>query len=347
MLTRKQIHFIKQNINEQYFDVDKLIRYLNTHAVVGNEVFSYITRNELNEAHGWKRQLQWLDDRWGYSPVSVNVFIKRIPFYFYIWDGDWGKHCGALSDLLYSNKFNASDFEEAEIENLYKDLEYLYYEQKICCYDIFNYVIEQMGVITQRYFPYWVHYLRLCEKLNWHNKMPKRLITAYNLALEQSNMRPIVYGIHEVHPGELFMRKGKKIIFEGRFPCDDDGKPIMKWIGLKVVNAESVECKCKMSEDGELIITIKPNTIIFDLDLNNNWYQIYAGPQNMKFDCTILRVQREYLGLTQQQVADAVEANVRTYQKWENGESNPDGHYLIRLLNWLDIPDIQLVTEYR
>ena len=50
--------------------------------------------------------------------------------------------------------------------------------------------------------------------------------------------------------------------------------------------------------------------------------------------------------LTQQQVAEAVQTNVRTYQKWENGETTPDGYYLLRILNWLDIPKISNVIIY-
>ena len=47
-----------------------------------------------------------------------------------------------------------------------------------------------------------------------------------------------------------------------------------------------------------------------------------------------------------QEVADAIGATVRTYQKWENGETTPDGHFLLRLMNWLDIPDAQSVVSY-
>ena len=65
----------------------------------------------------------------------------------------------------------------------------------------------------------------------------------------------------------------------------------------------------------------------------------------MQFDYTILKLQRKKMGFTQQEVADAVETTARTYQKWESGETTPDGHFLIRLLNWLDISDIQDTIE--
>lgn len=32
-----------------------------------------------------------------------------------------------------------------------------------------------------------------------------------------------------------------------------------------------------------------------------------------------------------------IETNELTYQKWKAGDTMPDGYFLIRLLNWLDI----------
>ncbi len=42
-----------------------------------------------------------------------------------------------------------------------------------------------------------------------------------------------------------------------------------------------------------------------------------------------------------EEVALTINATLQTYQKWEAGETTPNGHYLIRLLNWIDIPDVQ------
>lgn len=81
-------------------------------------------------------------------------------------------------------------------------------------------------------------------------------------------------------------------------------------------------------------------------DVDPEWVQIYAGPQIMTFNYKLLKKRRTELGYTQQQVADAVEANIRTYQKWENGETKPDGYYLLRILNWLDIPDVNDIITY-
>ena len=91
-----------------------------------------------------------------------------------------------------------------------------------------------------------------------------------------------------------------------------------------------------------------------DIRLGATWidkeiYQkfMYAGPLNMEFDYTALRDYRDRRGYTQQQVADAVGTSVRTYQKWEAGNTIPDGYFLLKLLNWLDIPDIQNIVKYK
>ena len=76
------------------------------------------------------------------------------------------------------------------------------------------------------------------------------------------------------------------------------------------------------------------------------WLQVYAGPQTMTFNYKIMKERRKALGYTQKQVAEAIQTNVRTYQKWENGETTPDGYYLLRLLNWLDIHDVTQVIKY-
>ena len=81
-------------------------------------------------------------------------------------------------------------------------------------------------------------------------------------------------------------------------------------------------------------------------EIDPEWIQIYAVPQMMSFNYIILKEKRIELGYTQQEVAEYIQANVRTYQKWENGETKPDGYYLLRILNWLDINDIQSLTEW-
>jgi transcriptional regulator with XRE-family HTH domain len=80
-------------------------------------------------------------------------------------------------------------------------------------------------------------------------------------------------------------------------------------------------------------------------DGSDVWYALYMGPQLMQFDSEALKDIRNREKLTQQQVADAIGASVRTYQKWERGDTTPDSHHLLRLMNVLDIRDTKELTK--
>ena len=348
MLTKKELEIIEQYVDEEFYDKEKLIKYLNIHDVVGNEVFSYCDRQK----NGNSTYSSWLDYDKGYDPLPVSIFVKRIPFYFYardVKDIDV-KDMGTLHYLYSISIIEDEDFGN---EKIYTALEYAFYTLKLPLNRIFSYWINQTGYTEGDVFFQWIHYLQLCEKSGIQEYFPERFIVAYNEVLEAAGLEPIIYEIDECGLGLPFFRNGTQLEFEGRFPCDSDGNPIMKWIGIKATDIKSVCCNCEKSKRGNLIIEITPSTIIHVLnfynysdDAKDYWYQVYAGPLTMELDYKILREQRKRFGFTQQHVADAVGTTVRTYQKWESGETTPDGHFLLRLLNWLDIPDIQDATKY-
>jgi DNA-binding XRE family transcriptional regulator len=203
-------------------------------------------------------------------------------------------------------------------------------------------------------FLQWNHYLHLCGELRWDDLLPDCFITRYNEALEKCGCPAIIYEIGEIGIGDIYWRTGSQMEFEGTFPYDRNGNPVMRWIGLRVKNGGQIRCSQKKSQcgRGRLFIELRPNTTIHalnvynDKDDNDTWYQIYAGPQIMQFDYATLKDTRKRMKYTQRDVADAIGATIRTYQKWESGETTPDGHYLLRLMNWLDIRDVQDVVRY-
>lgn len=348
MLASSVTDIIEQYVDERYFDKGKLIKYLNMHTIVGNEIFSYCDKRVGRD--GSTSYSNWLDDKYGYKPLPAADFIRRIPFYFYVNDysnnhvGDL--HC-LISGIIRENK------DEKALEKLYQSLEYVLYEKKLSLTDIFCYIVDQTHHVSDaEMFIQWKHYLQLCDELGSSDYLPTCFITSYNEALEKEGLPPIIYEIGEIGVGEVSWRTGTQIEFEGTFPCDRNGQPIMKWIGLRVKNAKDITCSQDKSSRGRLFVELTPNTTIHALNCYNSkddedcWYQIYAGPQTMEFDYEIMKISRKRLKYTQQDVADAIGATVRTYQKWENGETTPDGHYLLRLLNWLDIRDIQDVVRY-
>lgn len=346
----KQIAFIEKYVDARFFDREKLMKYLNMHTTVGNEIFAYVDKKNCLKKNRKEGYCQWLDDEEGYEPLDIETFIRRIPFFFFVWDGSLDCKCGDLGELLYAT-YEDRIKGKFTLEDLYKVLEYLFYDQKISLYNIFNYMIDQTGVVTQPYFMNWVDYLHKCEKLGREEKLPECFVTAYNEVLEEIGEEPVIYEIADQGIGNLYMRDGTILTFEGIFPIDEKDKPIMKWIGLKIVNgAEIWNCSCKKSKMGSIKVRLTPDIMIYYLTEYENgekiWEQLYAGPKNMEFDYTILKEQRKKHHMTQQEVADAVGANVRTYQKWENGETQPDGYYLLRLINWLDIPEVQYAVKY-
>lgn len=82
MLTKEQEKFIDQHVDSKYYSISRLKRYLSVHTIVGNEVFSYCDRRlRYGDRPTYAEEL---DDSRGFEPVSVNVFVRRIPFYFYV-----------------------------------------------------------------------------------------------------------------------------------------------------------------------------------------------------------------------------------------------------------------------
>jgi len=347
MLDTATISFIGQYVDERYFDQDKLIQYLGLHDTVGNEVFSYCDKRTGRE--GTSSYSNWLDDI-GYKPLPVSRFIRRIPFYFFVNDHSGGR-LGYLHYLI--SGIAGEDEKESTLEQLYQSIEYMFYDKGIPLIEIFCYIIEQRHKVGDMdAFFRWHHYLQLCDEFDVVEYMPECFIASYNEMLEKKGLPPVIYEIDQIGIGEISWRSGEQIEFEGTFPCDRNGKPIMKWIGLRVKNAKSISCSQDKSSRGRLYVEITPYTTIHALNCYNGegdedyWYQIYAGPRNMEFAYDVLKESRKRLNYTQQDVADAVGASVRTYQKWESGDTTPDGHYLLRLLNWLDIRDVQDAVWY-
>lgn len=348
MLNNEQLEVINTYVCKDFFYVERLFEYLNTHDIVGNEIFAYT--NKTNDRNRSTSAL--LNEKWGFMPLSLERFVKRIPFYYYIPDLENNK----VGDLdCYLRGIYINECSNVEVEELYLALEKALYVHKISIEDIMEYIIMQTGYVSKTdKFMQWVDYLDLCNTLKWTDKMPENFIYAYNKALQRVGKTPIVYEVKEMCVGEYFYREGDEIVFQGEFPCDQDGQPVMEWIGVNVKNPEKITCYNNKRELGysRLSARLRPNTLIHVLNCYNQkededtWYQIYAGPQLMDFDYSILKNRRIQLGYTQQNVADTIGTSVRTYQKWESGQTQPDGRNMLRLMNYLDIVDPQEFVYY-
>ena len=380
-LSPDERRIIEEYIDAEIFNINGLINVIENNAVIPASVFgdnifikkypSFICNDLL---------CQHLKTRNGYEEVKRETFLKRIPFYFYINRDDKDSiPIEGISKYLPLASEN-EESHSSSLEEMYEGLEFMFYELGMDLHTIFAYPAEQlydtdgpdsdsisritrniccdMGLSTREFFFMWNDYLKICKTIGWQDYTPERFITKYNEALEYVGREPIIYSPLESY-GCYFRREGNAYVCNGRFPCDKEGNPIMEWTSIKVSNPKTITYNGEKSQYGELRIELRPDTRILaygmyaekydeplDDEEKSTWHQIYAGPLLMQFDCTVLRYYREVNNLTQRQLAEAVGVSVRTYQKWEYGENVPDGFYLLRLMNWLDIRDTQVFIAY-
>ena len=390
MLNEDQVKVIRDFVPETYFDQNRLIKYLNIHEMVGIEVFEYVAKKVYSNSTNQTAVPVTLIDGFpgtNYDPEPVDVFVRRIPFNFYIEgeptyiDEDGKEHetwqTTKISELLYCigdepglGHYNHRS-EPLNLEDAYRKLEFLYYDCGFSLEEIFTYTHGEAWCDFDNAYTDWFDYLDMCLKLGWNDYMPKRFFYKYNLAREALGKEPVMFYIEEIDcdawkrggPGavEYYERKGNKLSFIGVFPVDETDTPVLRWIGIDIKDAASIKSERREEDSYYFHITVEltPQTVVRALipaehdEIGNpikeagmKWLQIYAGPQTMSFNHSVLKERRKKLGYTQQQVAEAVQTNVRTYQKWENGETTPDGYYLLRILNWLDIPKVSDVITY-
>lgn len=317
-----------------------------------------------------------------YKPESRETFIHRVPFnFFYKEDQPRADSDGKevkiwkpleISHILYTtgdvpySDFHIRSEKRLTLEKAYQTLEFLFYDQGFTLEQIFGYLPSFPRFDYDPPYVDWFDYIDMCRELGWTDFMPRQLYFQYNQAREALGLSPVLFPVdvypetedYEKEEDRYYIRKGNEIEFTGEFPMDSAGNPIMKWIAMDVRDASYYKCRAEGSET-ILTVGLSPRTVIrarIPLEINESglvnpkggtrWIQVYAGPQTMSFNYKVMKEKRTELGYTQQQVAEAVQANVRTYQKWENGETTPDGYYLLRILNWLDITDLNDVITY-
>lgn len=344
MITKEQEQFIREHISSRCFNCERVIEYLQLHDMVGREVFWYSSPKEYVYAHVGDNDL--------YTPIDTDLFVRRIPFYFYV-PADNDKRPGmTMTDLLSSMIIFSRERVGCSVEDVYLVFEKLFYRYNLSVVDIVNYleVITDDGHRPEMLF-YWEHYLELCDKIGIEEKMPKEFLSVYNHTLESVGELPIIWDVNDDDGEFCFERKNNEIIIYGLFPYDKNGEPILKWIGIWIENSSYIKTEPVFSYSGhefsckKLHIGITPHTKIylpkkFDEE-KITWHTIYVGPKEMAFNTNVLKARRKEKGFTQQEISDVIGVQVRTYQKWEKGESIPDGYNMIRLMNCLNIDSAQ------
>ena len=325
------------------------------------------------------------DSERGYSfePIPVNVFLHRIPYCFYVdeeriftKDANGNevitKEILPITTLLNmvgtdTDSFFVHGGKILTLDETYDTLDFLHYELGYTMKDIFGYLPSIMHDPLDEPYPDWFEYIDMCRTLGWTDFMPRNLYYQFNLACEALGKEPILFPIEtfpntEEYTSELEMyyrREGRTIELMGNFPTNEEGELVLRWIGVEITDAVDISRGEGAGRYATMRITLSPKTVIHALipiDDSEVGYtnpphgtkmvQIYAGPQTMSFKNKMIKERRKALGYTQHEVAEAVGSNTRTYQKWENGETVPDGYYLLRILNWLNITNVNDVIIY-
>jgi hypothetical protein len=259
--------------------------------LIGEEIFPYL--GEIGNdfiSHG--------GERFSHHPVVKEVFINRIPFYFYKPDTT-RDNIGNLNQYIMGILRDGSeiiDF-DARLEQLYRTLEIMFYHYKIDLETIFEYPIMQSGHVTRTDILFkWAHYLELAEHLRLPEKTPKHLIVDYNYALEQGGLTPLIYELEEPFDYQFISRSGNIFELKGTIPCDEYGQLILRWIGVKIINASKIWAKVDKRLKGTIYVEARPTTSIWGLncwgmedDGDDIWYQLHMGPQLMQFDSQALK----------------------------------------------------------
>lgn len=384
-LSKAQKESIQKILDGKRVDIQKMFDYLESHDIVSVHVFEECN-TDFSLATVLEGVNLFSKNRVrGFYPVPGETFIRRLPLYydqdnqgrslrswivdlFYHKDGIEGREEELVENVYelleffyYEKGLSVGEVMRYSYMQLHRDSTKRDRAWLSIAIDFDEIEMNRSDIETVDFLYQWADYLKLCQEVGGGDPFPERFISAYNDVLERTGQRPIIYGFSSKSNDLDIIRDGRTIAVKGHFPCDGLGRPIMKWIGIRTENVERITCTCEKSRFGELRIQIKPNSMIYVLeysDADGNltdpgdkgaicaWEQEYAGPLNMVFNNEALKKARTHAGMTQREVADAIGASIRTYQKWENGETKPDCQYLLRIMNWLEIEDTQYLITY-
>lgn len=375
-LSSEQENIIRRYVVPEFFSIEAFIQYLSNYEIINFDIFTQCSMP------GKRPQFSFLRS---YRPVSRDVFIRRIPFYFF--DLRNTLDFFSLTDLFegyidFSNQRTtqsetsddgtklpavAGDYScfnpDVDFEPLYEMLEKVVYTYKVPLDRALKYLLKSFGrFVNFKYFYHWLSYLDLLDEVNEDNVFPKSLYYAFNKELISKGKSPRLVMPDGFSEKVIFNSEEKCQMFRigGFFPIED-GKPIMEWIGLwleecgdisiqnRPSNAGSFEDYILLSSKAEsrsvLEIRVNPKSRIFELTRkqdkdgisHNYWRQIFAGSQVSEFTMKPLMAMREKLKLSQKEVAELADINLRSYQRMEAGNSTPDALNLIELMTLLGI----------
>lgn len=338
-INEEKLMFIRSNVNSDFFDYEKIAKYLQEHDIIGEEIFSYSCKIKWEKISG-------LSEKNGYKKVSSETFYRRIPFYYYV-----NSKTGKNFIIKYLSSF-PSKMDDQKIERLYECFENLLikYGVSLDVIDEYPESINYDSNLNEVLFD-WEHYLYLNEKLNCRfEKAPTRFPYYYNTCLEKAGEKPKIYFIERNRElGTYFKRKENIIEFTGQFPVDEKGNPILKWIGIKIFDLLESNARLDSRQYGTLTLILGYKGIVkyFINTINGLSCRLaYSSPWHIDFDYDYLLKKRVNLCYSRNDVTERTGIPQKTLEKWEKGERTPNGLDLIKLMSLYSIYNIsELVKE--
>jgi len=365
----------EEEIDSDYFSKGKIFEYLQSHDIVEKDIFSeaLLTKDEALRELSLGRIL-------GFMPIEVETFVFRMPLYFMVCFED-GKEDEPIIYSIFElignyakpmDIFAAKKYKYYTNEEMFEALTDMYIMWCIDVIDMVNYIPKVEAVLPDENMNgimIWHDYVKRCVEHHNYNFTPDYFIYEYNTILEKDGQEPIKFPIKtineledqpdwiEITPEDFIEKVSDHIAIKGKFPSDPNGNVVLRWINILIKNPGGVKSFHDENEKiiGEVWFGVSPTMELYVKNLfpedeykgKNEWYRLYTGPRMMAFDYKVLKKYRTENNMTQQNVADAVGTTLRTYQKWEKGETTPDCDYLLRLMNWLNIKSPKDATAWR
>lgn len=359
-ISKAGMDIIVHNISKEVFNVESIITYLENHDVITSEIFYELEMLNDYQKDQSKNYLTY------YRNVNKEVFIKRIPIYFYDYS-PINKKC-SMNDF-FESYFNSKKYDkniEEGVERKMLMLEKIIYYYGITLDQMLGYLYDQGGKDFLNYtFEKWFEYLELIGKKQEHY-FPNNILTGLNIELREKKGEEYIFS-PEIIRIEIHDDKTVKIL--GLFPTNSDGSIIFDWVGLwfeDVVKITSttknqyciIESKVKLVNQKQPImineITMEVNAdskiYISSEELINGsiipvWHDIYKGINKIQYDYKLISYYREKMRISQKDMSNDLNINLRTFQRFEAGETKPDAFDFIKIMKYLRIKDYEVFIK--
>lgn len=325
------------SLNEKYFNLERINKYICSKEYIGEDVFYIGCKIDWDKYWGLK-------ENYGFRKTDIDTFIRRSVFYFFF-DEITKESINIFFDV-YPIKMD-----DVVVENIYKCLEYLYYD---CGYPVSE-IIEYVKKIKCKNSLYdallkWADYIRLCKKYNISKYKPINFIFEYNIILEKDHQKPIVYFFDRYDNNKYYIKNGKNIKFKGYIPLDSSGNPKFEWLGFKFISMDLISANVDYTGYGEIEFATNYKSIckIFNKSINGLTCQlVYAASKYLEISGESLFKFRKRFHYSRNDVEKICGINIKSLENWEKNIRTPNGSDLIKLINLYEIDNIYDLLDHK